>query len=177
MNREEMLNKLRCLSFTLIDPASDWDDIGFTEREIWVNSKGYGWILCDEPTQWCQVSGITAKKWAEIKAKISSATLRFEDIEGTSLVELLKEITYDEFCEDYDDPCDYLNGLSQIEDDQINVIFAMDTIEGWQFFATEEAFKLAYERDWCDVTWEELSDEMLARWIDRLVDEELLVSG
>lgn len=174
MTREEMLNILHSISFSLIDPASDWEDIGFTEREIWVNAKGYGWILCDEPTQWCQVPGLNAKKWSEIKDKISKGYLRYEDIEGTSLVGLLKEITYGEFCQDYDDPYEHLEELVQIEEKQIDTIFAMDTIEGWRFFTTEEAFKVAYERDWCDTSWDELSDELLACWIERLIDEKIL---
>ena len=50
MTRDEMIQKLASVSFCLIDPSSDWKDIGFTEREIWVNAKGYGYIMCDEPT-------------------------------------------------------------------------------------------------------------------------------
>ena len=44
-----MLNKLQGIGFAFIDPASGWEDIGFTERVIWVNAAGYGWVACDEP--------------------------------------------------------------------------------------------------------------------------------
>ena len=30
------------------------------------------------------------------------------------------------------------------------------------------------ERDECDYEWDELSDEMLAEWINRLLDEKIL---
>lgn len=43
MKRKAMLALLADLPFAMIWPDS-WEDIGFTEREIWVNGKGYGYI-------------------------------------------------------------------------------------------------------------------------------------
>ena len=173
MTREDMLQKLYTVPFILIDPAREWEDIGFTERDIWVNAKGYGWISCDEPTTWCEVRCPESEKWVYIREKLSTADLSVEDIKGTDLLDLLKEITYGDFDEDCDNPCDYLKDLLSLPAEGLQWIYAMDTFDGWQFFATEEDFKKAYERDWCDVSWDELSDEMLLEWIDRLTDEGL----
>jgi hypothetical protein len=46
--REEMLEELHELDFRAFWPRA-WVDIGFTEREIWVNSEGYGFYCIDEP--------------------------------------------------------------------------------------------------------------------------------
>ena len=174
MTREEMLQKLHFVPFTLIDPAREWEDIGFTERDIWVNSKGYGWISCDEPIAWCEVLCPEFDKWISIREKLSRGELSLEDIEQTELSDLLNEITYGDFDEDSDEPGDYLGDLLELPAEQFQRIYGMDTVEGWQFFASEESFKKAYERDWCHVTWDELSDEMLAEWIERLADEGIL---
>lgn len=174
MTRDEMIQKLASVSFCLIDPSSDWKDIGFTEREIWVNAKGYGYIMCDEPTAWCEIEGVPLDKWHDIRNKLSCRNLQVEDIEGTSLLELLDKITYGSFCKDFDNPSDYLTGLLDLPAEELKCIFGLDTFGGWQFFATKEAFNKACERDWCDCAWNELSDEMLFVWINRLFNEGLL---
>ena len=48
MTREEMLKELHSLDCRIFWPKK-WDDIGFTESQIWVNSKGYGYFYSDEP--------------------------------------------------------------------------------------------------------------------------------
>lgn len=56
-----MFEILNDLPFTLIWPGS-WDDVGFTEREIWVNNKEYGYIMCDEPTARWEGQGTTEQE-------------------------------------------------------------------------------------------------------------------
>lgn len=165
--RQEMLDKLHSTEFELIDPLSSWEDIGFTEREIWVNSKGYGYIMCDEPTYRGEALGVEKEKWISIRKKLKDKTLTLEDIEGTSLAELLEEISFGEHYED-DELCDYLEGLLELPETQLDFIFFLQTFDGWEFFDSEEARDNMLERDWCDYEWEELSDEMLAVWIERL---------
>ena len=168
MTREEMLSKLRALPFALIDPSSDWEDIGFTERPIWVNSKGYGYIMCDEPCSTYEVEGVSLEKWNTIHSKLTARTLLLEDIEGTSLVELLDEITNNCFSEGSDALSEVLSGLTALPVDEIDRIYGLETYDGWQFFSTVEAFNNAFERDWCDFAWDELSDTILKEWLDRL---------
>ena len=173
MTREEMLEVLHGVKFALIWPPSSWEDVGFTEREIWVNNEGYGYIMCDEPTARGSVQGIEREKWISIRKKLQSHNLAFEDVEGTSLVELLEIVSFGEFYEE-DNPCDYLEGLLDLPDDQLDCIYFLQTFDGWEFFDSEEARDNMLERDWCDYEWKELSDEMLAVWIARLIDEGLL---
>ena len=174
MTRTDMLRALSCVPFTLIDPLSEWEDIGFTERPIWVNSKGYGYIMCDEPCSSCEVDGVPLEKWKPIRQKLADGSLKLQDIEGTSLSDLLEEITYGYFDEDEDDLCNILRGLVDLPSEQLERIYGVQTDDGWQFFSTQEEFNEAYERDWCDYAWETLSDEMLEEWISRLTDEGLL---
>ena len=174
MTRIEMLQALSCVPFALIDPSSEWKDIGFTERPIWVNSKGFGYIMCDEPCSTYEIEGVPLEKWKTIQFKLAEGSLRLEDIEGTSLAELFEEITHGYFDEDKENICAIIGGLAQLPIEQIARIYGIETFDGWQFFSTEEAFKNAYERDWCDYAWDELTDELLAEWIDRLIGEGLL---
>lgn len=174
MTRIEMLQTLCRVPFALLDPLSEWEDVGFTERPIWVNSKGYGYIMCDEPCSSCEVRGVPLEKWKTIHCKLVEGSLCLEDIEGTSLVELLDEITLSDFDEEEDNLCEILSGLRSLPAEQTDRIWGIETFDGWQFFTTEAAFKKAYERDWCDYAWNELSDEILHQWIERLTDEGLL---
>lgn len=171
MTRADMLKALSCVPFTLIDPLSEWEDVGFTERPIWVNSKGYGYIMCDEPCSSCEVDGVPLKKWETIHQKLADGSLQLEDLEGTSLPGLLEEITYGCFDEDEDDLCEVLSGLVELPSEQLERIYGVQSDDGWQFFSTQEEFTRAYERDWADVTWEELDEEILLEWLDRLSTE------
>ena len=173
MNRKEMLDVLHSTKFAMIDPPSSWEDIGFTEREIWVNANGYGYIMCDEPTARGDILGVEKEKWMSIQGKLKDRSLTLDDIEGTSLIELLETISFGEYCED-DDLFDYLEGLLDLPETQLDSIFFLQTFDGWEFFDSKEVRDKMLERDWCDYEWDELSDEMLAEWIKRLCDEKIL---
>lgn len=172
MTREEMLHKLSTVKFEYIDPPSEWDDIGFTERPIWVNAYGYGYLSCDDPSDNCwDGQGIEQEKWKNIRKKLAEGTLQFEDVRDTSLKELLDIVSYGEFYEDAD-PCEYLEGLLDLPDDCIEHIYCMDSLDGWNYYSTEEEFNEAYERNEYDYAWEELTDEALVSWINRLFANE-----
>ena len=169
MTREEMLNKLHSVEFSYIDPLPDWEDIGFTERPIWVNAQGYGYLSDDDPADQCWVgAAVEQNKWSEIRKKLSERTLQMDDIYGTSLVELLEEQANG--CVEVENLCEDLQKLLELPDTQLDCIYAMNSVEGWVYFASEQEFKKAYERDWCDYSWEELDDEMLVCWIEQLLD-------
>lgn len=167
MNREKLLAILSDLPFTMIWPGN-WDDIGFTERPIWVNAKGYGYIKCDEPCASIEVDGLPLEKWREVLTKLNNDTLQMSDIKETSLADLLHKVTYGYFDEDEHSLCDVLQGLLQLSDEKLDRIFGLESIDGWQFFSSEEKFNGIYERDWADEYWSDLEDDMLYEWIDRL---------
>ena len=168
MIREEMISKLHTVHFAYIDPPADWEDIGFSERPLWVNSKGYGYLACDDPSDiyWTGV-GVQCDRWTIIRNKLNERSLTFVDISGTSLEELIQEIVWEDL-NDEDNITDYLVGLLDLPEEKVDTIYAMNSVEGWIFYSTEDAFKKAYERDWCDYKWEELDDRMLTCWIKRL---------
>lgn len=168
MTREEMLKMLGDLPFAMIDPGS-WDDVGFTEREIWVNSKGYGYIMCDEPTAVWEGPGLPEQEWNLIKPKIIDDSLTYKDIEGTTIEDLLDTLGYGCECDDdFDEVINNLKGLLSLRCGPCGNLYAMATLDEPQYFDQELDFKSAYERDWADVQWDEMSDELLAEWINRL---------
>lgn len=44
MNKKQILKKLSGLHYNLIWPDSAWEDVGFTERPLWINNKGWVYI-------------------------------------------------------------------------------------------------------------------------------------
>lgn len=171
MTRAEMIAALHTLTFAYVDNLLD---ATFTERPLWINAKGYGYLSCDDPSDQCwEGDGLDPEKWRSIRQKLTDGTLQLEDLEESSLRELLNVMYSDAFPE-CEDPCEYLQELLTLPGDDLDHIYCMNTIDGWRFFVCEEDFKRAYERDWCDVVWEDLSDDILAECIEQLTDEGLL---
>jgi len=171
MTHEQMLRVLEDVPYVLIWPGN-WDDVGFTEREIWVNSKGYGYIMCDEPTQCWEGPGLGAEKWVTVKQKILNGSLTYDDIKNTSIEDLLDAIYlgYGSF-DDQDQLCADLTGLAAT-DYPMHYFYALETIEETRYFKSKEEFWNAYERDWADEYWDDMDDVLLAEWIRRLRVEE-----
>lgn len=44
----------------------------------------------------------------------------------------------------------------------------MATFDVPQYFDKKADFKAAFERDWADEKWEDMSDDLVAEWINRL---------
>ena len=167
MTREEMLNKLQGIGFAFIDPASGWEDIGFTERVIWVNAAGYGWVACDEPnTFYGKLDPIPDDVLYNIKERLRDGSLVFEDVAGTSLTEI-------PFCTlDDENLFEFLKGVLELPDKLGTEFYCVDTIDGIEFCTSEKECQKLLMRDWCDIKWEELNDKMLRIWIDRLAEED-----
>ena len=139
--------------------------------------KSDGYLSCDDPSDQCwDGEGFDSDKWKVIRQKLYIGNLQLEDLITTSLLELLDVMYFDKFPED-EDPCAYLQGLLTLPEGHLHHIYCMNTIDGWQFFSSEEDFNSAYERDWCDYAWEDLSDEVLAECIGQLINEDLKSLG
>lgn len=171
LSREEMLDKLHSVEFQYLWPG-DWKDIGFTEREIWVNSKGYGYLSCDEPNGSCWYGdGLSKSEWLRIKEKLENETLEFSDFQGTCLENALNELYvcgYDPD-DDYSEPNKVLKTLLDLRNGAVGKLYACLEEDGPVFFDNEEEFRKFYERDWCDYAWDELEDDILEKWVERLV--------
>lgn len=168
MTREKMLEMLADLPFAMIWPES-WDDVGFTEREIWVNCKDYGYVMCDEPSAVWEGQGLSAQEWEVIAPKILDKSLTYQDIKGTVLEVLLDSLGYECNCvgSDFAGVIDNLEGLLDLSD-PCGYLYAMATFDVPQYFDKKADFKAAFERDWADEKWEDMSDDLIAEWINRL---------
>ena len=161
MIREEMLRELHSLDCRIFWPG-EWDDIGYTEHQIWVNSEGYGYFSCDEPGYFYRAKSIPDDKWKLIRTKIKNGTLSNEDIEGTSLADMIFFEDESAFSEEW------INDMLSLPEKLDTYYYCADSWEGPRFFSTEKELLSFLNRDWCDVYWNELGDEILALWINRL---------
>lgn len=172
MTREEKIEILHNLPYTLIWPG-DWDDVLGTERELWINNFGYGYIMCDEPTAHWEGNGLDEATWLPIQEKIKNRTIEYTDIVGTVLEELLEVLLCDDYCkEDAENLYEILDGLLELKNGPTGYFYALatDTIEPL-FFDSEAAFKEQFEKDYADEYWEDMDDSLLQTWIDRLIKE------
>lgn len=171
MIRDDLLATLQDLPFALIWPGQ-WDDIGFTEREIWANSNGYGFISCDEPTGHWEGHAMPRNEWQRIKAKLDDGSLTFCDIQGTVIEELLNAVGYDKysFCDD-EELIDFLYNLPTVSNENCKYFYALQTWDGVSFFDNESEFKRHFERDDADEYWEDMEEEQMKAWLDRLSHE------
>ena len=166
-----MLSVLHDLSFSLIWPG-DWDDIGFTERPIWVNGLGYGFIYSDENCEQYQILVKDKDEFISIINKLNDDTLTIEDIKDTSLYRFLDQIID---ISELDEDILYANleGLSNVSNISEYVYCSVYGYDGVAFFSTYEELQQFVERDYCDYCWNDLPDEELKLWIERLNNGEL----
>ena len=178
MTKKEMLKKLSGLRYNLIWPDSSWEDVGFTERPIWINNKGWGYISCDEPCDFGEIEAISDDKWKNIREKLQKNKLKLIDLKETSLEQLF--IDYYEYYDEEDDidENDGYTGLNSKLKSLLSLpnqlgehIYWADTFDGFDFFISEEEMYKSIDYRDCDQNWKDLDDKMLAVWIERISSE------
>ena len=168
MSRDEMIDKLSRLRYCVLWPG-DWEDVGFTERPIWVNKKGYGYYSCDEPCAFLQIENLSDKFICFVRQKLSDGVLVVKDLKGSPLDS--SPFVYVTFVDE-----DYLVALlddlasSSISDKR--AFFCGEYMDGWHFFETEEDLIKAFEIDYCDRSWDEMGEEEFSEWCTQLFEEE-----
>lgn len=169
MTREKLLELLADLPFAMIWPGS-WDDVGFTEREIWVNNKGYGYIMCNEPTGSWEGHGLSQAEWEAIKEKLAEECLSYSDIKNTAIDDILTSMGYEEsdFEDDDSELAALLGDLLSLPDRTTGYLAAIQEETGISFYASNAEFRNAWERDRADKIWADMDDELLSTWINRL---------
>ena len=160
MIREKMLKRLSGIDYLELWPSDEWGDIGFTERRIWLNRSGYGYIACDEPDVYYKIPPIPDQKWRDIRDKLIKKQLTRDDIQGTVLSKLDYAIG-DDLNEDF-------KGLLLLPEDMGKYFYCSVTLDGNMFYNTEEEIFADIKRDECDVLWADLPDSDLEEWINRL---------
>ena len=169
MDRISILNVLSKLRFCVLWPG-DWDDIGFTERPIWVCREGYGYFFDDEPCSFTTIEGITQAQVKEIKEKLAHGLLTVEDIK-CSPFECIN--TFD----DTDYLAEILEDLAGLPDSFSDCIYCGEDSDGWSFFNSEVALIEAFSKDSKHYNfgekWADMDDAHLTAWYERLFVEQL----
>ena len=170
MTRNAILLELKKLRFCVFWPEN-WDDVEFTERPMWINSFGYGYIACDEPCDFGIINNISDDIVHSFKESILNNTLTYDEFRKSPFVFspyfITNEIEFKSNIKEYLNIPDHVN----------NSIFCGVTESDWLFFNSEEELILAFDKQndsgGC-YTWEELDDELLNTWYDRIfIKEEL----
>ncbi len=168
MSRDEMIGKLSRLRYCVLWPG-DWEDVGFTERPIWVNKNGYGYYSCDEPCTFKQIENLTDEFICTVRQRLSDGVLTVEDLKGSPLDS--SPFVYDTFV-DEESLMSFLDDLASSLITDKRALFCGEDMEGWSFFETEEDLIKAFEIDYCDRSWDEMDVEELSEWCSRLFEEE-----
>ncbi len=163
-SRDDMLKELSTLDYRVFWPNA-WEDVGFTEREMWVNGAGYGYFSCDEPNgRICVLEPFDTKRWKNIKEKMKNDSLTLMDVVDTPL----EPIFEDYYTEDDTDFSRFNHLLDLTDEASSSRIYGI--VFGWEirFFSEAKDALEARKRDNVDVKWTDLPDNELALWIERL---------
>ena len=168
MRRNEILAKFKTLRFCVFWPKN-WDDIGFTEHPIWVNSLGFGYYSDDEPCNFAVIKNISDRNIRDLKQKIIAHEISIEDLKSTPFSAI------DTYADD-----DYMEGVMQdflLLPDHVNgCVYCGEDFDGWRFFTSEEELTEAFDKidDFNGgEAWKDMNDEALIRWHDRIFDKTL----
>lgn len=163
MRRNEILAKLRSLRFCVFWPEN-WDDIVFTERPIWINSLGFGYYSDDEPCNYVVIKNISNRDIRDLKHKINSHEISIEEIKHTpfSAVNTYADDAYLK---------DVIQDFLSLPDNVNSCVYCGEDFDGWHFFSSEEELIEAFDKKdnfGGGESWEEMNDEMLSLWYDRI---------
>ena len=164
MKKKDILDKLQRLRFCILWPGN-WEDVGFTERPIWINSDGFGYCSCDEPCCFFELHNCTDAFVKQIKEKLSEGELTQDDLKGSPLdVPALDFYYNEEWLESF------LDEYSKSTAYNCDRVFCGEGFDCWYFFETEEDLIQEFERlhyD-CFEAWENMSYSQLSAWNERL---------
>lgn len=169
MDRNSMLSIFAKLRYCVLWPGN-WEDIGFTERPIWICREGYGYFFDDEPCSFTTIEGVTQAQVKELKEKLARGLLTAADIKGSPF----------ESINQFDDS-DYfsarLEDFAGLPDSFSDCIYCGEDIDGWTFFNSEAALVDAFAKDSKHYSfgerWVDIDDEHLIAWYERLFVEQL----
>ena len=171
MSRDVMLNRLSKIEYTEIWPDDDWEDIGYTELQIWLNGNGYGYFRHDEQANCYKLNRITDQKWSIIRKKLSNNNLSIDDVKETALAKLYIIEEYNP--DDQIDLNDILRELLMLPETLGEYFYCAEFSGDYHFYNTENEIYERIKRNDCDIKWDDLNDDELAEWIKRLESIEM----
>lgn len=165
MTREEMLNILHNINpgVELVALTSE-----HALERTFVCGRGfaYEWVSFDEPWPAIRISDLTNIQLSLIKDKLRNKSLSKDDLKSSQLLSMFEEYGGDT------DICDACIGLQDI--DLENDLFVLCNIYAdeptYTFYSDYALFVKDFEEKYIhvDTEWQELNDENLISWINRL---------
>lgn len=169
MTREETLRQLCRLRYCVLWPRN-WEDIGLTERPIWINEAGYGYFSDDEPCRFLEIKNLSKDVLRSIKNWLANNKLTPENIKGTALDQ--SAFVWDDFV-NAEELARFLGELEESPFRNKESFFCGECFGGWEFFNTENELIQAFSKDYdYGELWENMNDEELSVWFARLFEEE-----
>ncbi len=174
MTREQMLNELKKIDLRAIATVAT-EDMGI--QYDYANSEGSGTGFGGMGSWPAHIiRKMDGEKWKAIRSAIKESRLQEEDLEGTDLSPFVDDISSRKGFE----LSDALSGLMELPDVVDAPIYCLYDQGMWyehtdkpQFFVDEAAFKKAFADAYVDFIrpWEDMGDEELEYWYDRLQDD------
>ena len=167
MTREEMLSRLHGIEpgVELVALTSE-----YALERTFVCGKGfsYDWVSFDDPWPAIKITDITCEQLQKIKNKLSLGILSADDLKGSQLLTM-----YNSFDNDISiqDAFGNLRDVMLNENDELYVFCDMcDRGIKYRFFSNYNTFAKAFEEIYMyvDTKWEDLSDDDLVSWTERL---------
>lgn len=178
MNREEMLKELKDIDLRAV-PTVATMDMGLQYDYATSEGAGTGFGgMGDWPAY--MFNSIAKEQWLKIRKAIKENTLAVSDLKGTGLDDFLGNV---KTISDKDKviPSEVLEGLLTLPEDHADAFFCMFDAGQWydkyadkpEFFTSENELKEAFIKQYVDdlTRWEEMDDEELTDWYNRLHDE------
>ena len=178
MNREEMLKELKTIDLRAI-PTVVTMDMGLQYDYATSEGAGAGFGgMGDWPAH--MFNPIQNEQWHMIRKAIKENALAVSDLKGTGLDDFLGNVkTISD--EDKIIPSKVLEELLTLPEDHADAFFCMFDAGLWydkyadkpEFFTSEKELKEAFIKRYVDdlARWEEMDDEELMDWYNRLHDE------
>lgn len=177
MTREEMLNKLHSINIGAQATVATMDmglEYEYVTKEGWGENVG---CMGDWPAY--VLHGISDDLFAAIKDKIQKNTLLADDFSGTDLEKFYNYVFSVERFSDYvPSLCEFFEGITQIESLTNGSLYVLCDARQWepeaQFFSSYDMLAEAFidQYNYGIQEWEELDDDELADWVEK-IDEEL----
>ncbi len=180
MTRETMIRELQSMGFCAV-PTVETKGEGLQYDYIMPEGAGNG---SGRIGSWpvYVLSGPDSGSWSEIKAKLVSGTLDSEDIAGTELGIFVDLIFRDYYGGQFRkiEINDILWNMTELPDrlpDTLYVIFDMGSAGHGnhrpEFYINKEAMYESFREKYCTYVqpWEDMDDDELQEWYERLSDE------
>ena len=122
------------------------------------------------------LKGIEKERWLEIRKKIEEGLVNIEDFQDTSLEPFANAV--ENFSQGYDGKlAETFKELRELPEELPETFYCLYDIKGWEpcplFYTSLEDLLKAFRAEYCGgpIAWEDLSDDEIKEWYDRIEDD------